>query len=399
MMLGAFEKKIHCWKFPRLLCSFFLHCCGPICFQTDLARNRQLQLDKAIILREVFFYALSLIILMIAVSDRRPVEDDESGVDHIFISLVGGCTLFAGYLVYVVVLAYFDRIMALVMGRTVTCLEVPLESIPPEDPESSPPSSSSTTSSKEAPLRPVAKLPFVRHVSREPSINFKANLTKGPELNEIQIEEFYTSRSGSSLGDHSDYSAMLATLQATNSGKWSVVDEETGKIEIERSVDGSEHAKQRIRKTLCLCEFVVDEEIPQPSALFGLTDLYREEQEGSFSCFLWQQSSFYNKARVSFNAWQLRWFTFYPDRFISVPDRAYQNHAVSYFLPYRIEIDDSHLLVKLYAKNGNQNRECEPNNFLFFIHLERRLCLNSHSDLLLFCVFRFICQIFSWPHR
>jgi hypothetical protein len=77
------------------------------------ARSGHLQLDKAIVIREVGFYGLSIALLYIALRDRHPADDDELGDDHIYISFFDACILFGGYLVYVLVCANMDSIVAM----------------------------------------------------------------------------------------------------------------------------------------------------------------------------------------------------------------------------------------------------------------------------------------------
>ena len=66
------------------------------------ARSGQLQLDRIVVIREVFFYTLSVALLYVALQDKRPVPDDT--VDHIYISFVDGALLCAGYVIYIIVL-------------------------------------------------------------------------------------------------------------------------------------------------------------------------------------------------------------------------------------------------------------------------------------------------------
>jgi len=76
-----------------------------------------LRLDPAIIFREVGFYALSILLLFFALQDNRPDPDDESGVDHIYISFGEACYVFGGYVLYVIVCAKMDDIVAFCSGK------------------------------------------------------------------------------------------------------------------------------------------------------------------------------------------------------------------------------------------------------------------------------------------
>lgn len=79
-----------------------------------LAKSGELQLDRAIVIREVGFYALSIGLLMYALHDRESVDDDEVGNDHIFISFLDACVLFGAYIAYVLVCANFPAICAMI---------------------------------------------------------------------------------------------------------------------------------------------------------------------------------------------------------------------------------------------------------------------------------------------
>ena len=74
------------------------------------AKGDSLILDKAIVLREVLFYALSILVLYLALRDKRPVDWDDA--DHIFISFTDACMVFGGYIFYVWVCANMDTVVA-----------------------------------------------------------------------------------------------------------------------------------------------------------------------------------------------------------------------------------------------------------------------------------------------
>ena len=74
------------------------------------ARDGKLQLDKRIVIREVAFYAISIILLLYALSDRRLIESS-SEVKHIFISFRQALALFGCYVAYVFVCSYFEPIL------------------------------------------------------------------------------------------------------------------------------------------------------------------------------------------------------------------------------------------------------------------------------------------------
>jgi Ca2+/Na+ antiporter len=73
--------------------------------------NGVLALDKAIVTREVGFYALGIALLYYALRDSEVDPDDPDGPEHIYISFLDAALLFCGYLLYVVVCANMDRIV------------------------------------------------------------------------------------------------------------------------------------------------------------------------------------------------------------------------------------------------------------------------------------------------
>lgn len=375
------------------------------------AKSTSLKLDQTLVLREASFNFLAIVLLLIAMADRQPKDSEGQGdndgsgaVEYIHITRIRSLILLAAYVVYVIVLRFFDSFTGRKENeRGFTGVD------PPEV------TNGVVESNANVQLKPNAKIPFVRYVSKEPAANFQINETKMPPLHELMIEELYTHRSwDSGDSDSSIFPTLCKQAEYGNDGvsgsgmgqcvpspEWyhnmavcgclpdqssdcgvsdmhpsTVADNDlkdsikTTKVESVRSVKIVEQseksaatadsgtspllARKRRQRTLNLCAFVIHDTIPQPSKMFHLTDLVRNDTDQSFSCFLWVQSNFYNKSRVAFNAWQLRWFTFCSDRFYSVPDRAYQKHEFKYKRPHKIEIDDNHLLFKIYTHGGRQ---------------------------------------------
>ena len=74
------------------------------------AKSRKLELDPAILIREVGFYALSIVLLYFALRDVRPYEGDSE--EHIFVSFGDSVMVFVGYLAYVWVCGNMDGVVA-----------------------------------------------------------------------------------------------------------------------------------------------------------------------------------------------------------------------------------------------------------------------------------------------
>jgi Ca2+/Na+ antiporter len=74
-------------------------------------RNGQLVLDKPIVIRETGFYALSILLLYNALSVSKPLESDPDGPNHLYVKLFPTCLLVLSYILYVLVMAYFEQIL------------------------------------------------------------------------------------------------------------------------------------------------------------------------------------------------------------------------------------------------------------------------------------------------
>lgn len=66
------------------------------------------------------------------------------------------------------------------------------------------------------------------------------------------------------------------------------------------------------------------------------------------SCYLWQQSSFYDKSRMDINAWHLRWFSFTCSQITSLSVRD-GNEVKKFIYPSfdKFQVDELHLLLKI----------------------------------------------------
>ena len=73
------------------------------------AKSGSLELDRAIVTREVCFYALSIGLLWYVVHDVEQIDGEE----HIFISFFDSCLLVSLYIAYVFVCANFEPIVKL----------------------------------------------------------------------------------------------------------------------------------------------------------------------------------------------------------------------------------------------------------------------------------------------
>jgi Ca2+/Na+ antiporter len=82
------------------------------------SKTGTLALDRAIVTREVSFYALGIFLLYYALQDSRPLDSDPDGPNYIFISFGQSCMVFSGYLLYVLVCANMDALVSCVAKTT-----------------------------------------------------------------------------------------------------------------------------------------------------------------------------------------------------------------------------------------------------------------------------------------
>jgi len=297
------------------------------------ARNNSLKLDPSIVIREVSFYALSLVFLLIALGDRRPVESEDNDVDHIYISTFRCAPLFGLYIIYVLVCANFDKILATLNidsngGRSETNYDD--QNGYAVFSESSP----RMTQNKNCSIK-VPQMPFARQlVQREPVVNFHKSLysNESPDLgSESKIESLF-------------------------SQSMSICDSDEDEISYETTSQGGAESLKKSRSSK-VCTFLIDSDAPKPSQIYGLTEIEKNKENGQVSFFMWQRSSFYNKARLDMNAWQLRWFTMSQVEIVSVPDRVTTSdkYKIAYPPFSAFEVDYDHLLFKLNTIGGRRD--------------------------------------------
>jgi hypothetical protein len=126
-------------------------------------------LDPVIVIRDVSFYAVSLMLLLLALSDTRDVDGDDD--EHVYISFFHSSLLVGCYVVYVLVCSNWDRVLHLLKldsGNEVS------DSYRAND--------FKTFQVKDEHIKEASSLPFVRSVLYEPSSNFNHSIVE-PERN------------------------------------------------------------------------------------------------------------------------------------------------------------------------------------------------------------------------
>ena len=76
------------------------------------SKSGKLELDRAIIIREVGFYVLGICLLYMALQDTRFDNPDDPEEKHIYIHFWQACAVFGAYILYVLVCANMDAIVA-----------------------------------------------------------------------------------------------------------------------------------------------------------------------------------------------------------------------------------------------------------------------------------------------
>mmetsp|Transcript_2394 Transcript_2394/g.3158 ORF Transcript_2394/g.3158 Transcript_2394/m.3158 type:complete len:644 (-) Transcript_2394:234-2165(-) len=274
-------------------------CCGSI----FASRNYQLTLDKAVIAREVGFYALAIILLYQALDDSRPSpDDDETGTNHIFISLFDASLLFLAYVLYVIVCSNFDAICGLFGGGS----SAETQSLRAIDTELDMPD-----------------IPYMHQLKHEPKSNWK----KGDKTGDDSASD------GPSVG-------VYGTMKQIG-------------MSVRNSVRGFANDNSTRGSLMGFTYRAFAMHSAKPSELHDIYALEANEYTESLSCFMWQRSRFYTKAKVSMNGWQLRWFTLTHSQVISVPDRGnYDDHKFKYPDFDEIAVDKGHLLIQLSSSTN-----------------------------------------------
>jgi hypothetical protein len=94
--------------------------------------------------------------------------------------------------------------------------------------------------------------------------------------------------------------------------------------------------------------FKLEVHTERPRDVHTIYDLEVNEYFETLSCFLWQRSCFYTKAKINVNGWYLSWFTFTHDGVYSVPDRTQSEMHKMIYPPFtEVEVDLDRLILKI----------------------------------------------------
>jgi K+-dependent Na+/Ca+ exchanger-like protein len=280
------------------------------------AKSGCLKLDPSILIREVGFYALSIGLLLYALRDKEPADDDELGGDHIFVNFSEAALLAGTYVLYVIVCANFQPIVDFVSSRgRGSRLK-----------ESGSSYGSFGSKSKRGSFHMPEGEPFVHKSFKcEPSKNF-----------ETQASLLSTQESGTLTS--SKRSTLKSTIDAAK-GLFSP----TGSF-----LAQTLHLRSSSQSADSVHLFNYQIRTEKPSDHHSLYDTEVNTFSETLNCFLWQRSVFYTKALFCQHGWHLRWFTFTHSNVYSVPDKAESNRHIMNLPPFTsLEIDPDRLILKI----------------------------------------------------
>lgn len=281
------------------------------------AKNNTLILDPIFLCRDVIFYMISLIVLFLALLDRKAVNGDNE--EHVYIQTSDGLLLIGCYLAYVVVCAKFDVILKFLRIETDASPVDEGRQCHYEIGDDTPAQKSVDTS-----LSSVTAMPFLRSCGgKEPSQNF-------------HIENSVTNQDGIIPP-----STVMAELYRGSS----------------MEEDDMMGVYGRSFPTRPKSQFFFFHKITQHlKDIDGINDI--EKSANCISFHLWQRSSFYDKVKIDMNAWHLRWFTFSEDGIISsvsLRQNKGTHEEEKIIMPFysSFEVDEARLLIKIQSPRSD----------------------------------------------
>lgn len=230
-------------------------CAGSVLY----AKGGKLVLDRKILAREALFYLMSLVLLLVALT----LEDTTiHGHKHVVVRWPSACVLLSVYLAYVYVCAYFEGIVAWWEGRWCGT------------------SAERATMAKKADEKADAEVEqrlrafHVLQIEHEPEANFDAEEESGGYASVGTVED---PPARVEVEEEKEEEVRRPTLARLNSTATMLVE-----------TMGLASTKDQLEEVV---DFV-------PSL---------------FACYLFRSNRFYSRAKISKNAWELRWVVFRKD--------------------------------------------------------------------------------------
>lgn len=278
-----------------------------------------------VVTRDVGFYTISLIILFWALSDRRAVDDDNG--KFVYISKYHAGALVGCYVIYVIICANFSRWFRPADTQTEHEHYEAFEVSMPQNEGS------------DRHLKKILDtMPFVR----EPTENF--HVCEDDFLDMVPPQTLLSA------------SSVLTELYSKSDNE--SFDKESSRSETSYIESAS--------------FFLLDKSEPRLHEIKGIADIERKDQYCQF--YLWQQSSFYDKAKIDIHAWELRWFTFSHNRIVSLPNRRSVTDEEDgvFMLPVITccDVDRSRLLIKIKT-SGRDYVFLAPTDAIFSVAVRR----------------------------
>jgi K+-dependent Na+/Ca+ exchanger-like protein len=309
--------------------------CGGAIFA---AKNNCLKLDPIILVRDISFYAISLVVLFWALSDRRAVDGED--IKYVYIAWYHGAALISCYLIYVLVCANFNKWFVPASEDKDDIQYSHYEAFETSVPSRQEPKNKELRLSKVSTL-----MPYVR----EPSENFHESIND----------------EGFMLGGASKPADQL--LQTTSSILTELysLQEEPGSPEFGRGCIKSMNDKSSL--------FLLDNFAPTSAEINGIEDI--ERRDDCLSLYLWQRSSFYDKAKIDIHAWELRWFRFSFNKIDSLPRKGSMEEEgeEAHMMPLitSFDMDKDRLLIKVFTKAHRDYYFLAPTDEIFAVVTRR----------------------------
>lgn len=234
-------------------------CAGSVFY----AKGGRLQLDRKIVARESFFYLISLILLLLALTRESTIV---RGQDNAVVRWPWALVLVATYSSYVFVCARFEMIVDFLDRITTTKLQ----------------DSPTELTAADSGVLERLKKNHVFSVENEPSSNFD--------------DEFPSTRSALNASARSSYSSSgrqwstSSLLQPASLGRRY---SSTSSILPPAPLERLNTTAELISKKIGIVRQNLDEVV--------------EDQDDLFACYLLRSSRFYSRSKISAKAWQPRW--------------------------------------------------------------------------------------------
>ena len=293
--------------------------------------ERYLVLDRTMVIREVGFYALSILLLYVAMSEV--VWDKYDEIERINVSLWKASLLFGGYVMYVVICINMEKILSFIRFA-LAWEEDPSDRIEEEKDEIPMEINVSDSwynlygDSNETALHSLESamsFDFVRcrnfHEEDLYQLPFIYNLTNEP------VENFEAAGGGDDT-----LSANMSVFTSEDS---------VAMIEKRKKARGFlSKSFNLLRCGSCGPEF--------PVQANDVLEIMNDDDTCELHCYLWERSYFYSKARARAHAFHLRWFTITPERISSVPDKdSPSKHVIVYPLFDEVHVDVKRRIIQL----------------------------------------------------